>query len=83
MKIILGADHAATELKEALKIFLHDEGAVVEDVSPSAPVAGDDYPDYAFAVAEKVVADPTGTRGILLCDTGIGMAIAANKVSGI
>lgn len=83
MKVILGADHAATELKEAIKSFLHDEGYVVEDVSPSMPVPDDDYPDYAFAVTEKVTADPTGTRGILLCDTGIGMAIAANKVPGV
>lgn len=82
MKVILGADHAATELKEAVKSFLHDEGYVIEDVSPSLPVPDDDYPDYAFVVAEKIAADPE-TRGILLCDTGIGMAIAANKVPGV
>lgn len=83
MKVIVGADHAATELKEAVKAALQDEGYAVEDVSPSLPVSGDDYPDYAFAVAEKVAADPTQTRGVLACDTGIGMAIAANKVRGV
>lgn len=83
MRVILGADHAATELKEALKAALADEGYAVEDVSPFTPQAGDDYPDYAFAVAEKVAADPENARGILACDTGIGMAIAANKVPGI
>ncbi|MDP3685726.1 MAG: RpiB/LacA/LacB family sugar-phosphate isomerase [bacterium] len=82
MRVILGADHAATELKETVKAVLQDEGYAVEDVSPSVPLAGDDYPDYAVAVAEKVAADPTGTRGILACDTGIGMAIAANKIRG-
>lgn len=83
MKVILGADHAATELKEILKAALREEGYAVDDVSPSIPAAGDDYPEYAFAVAEKVAADPQGSRGILACDTGIGMAIAANKLPGI
>lgn len=82
MKVILGADHAATELKEALKTALRDAGYAVEDVSPSLPQAGDDYPTYAFAVAGPVAADPEHTRGILACDTGIGMAIAANKLPG-
>lgn len=83
MRVILGADHAATELKEAVKAALQDEGYAVEDVSPGVPQSGDDYPDYAFAVAEKVAADPEETKGILACDTGIGMAIAANKVRGV
>lgn len=79
----MGADHAATALKEHLKTALQDRGYAVEDVSPLTPQAGDDYPDYAFAVAEGVAADPENTRGILACDTGIGMAIAANKVPGV
>lgn len=83
MRVILGADHAATELKEAVKVALSEEGYVVEDVSPSIPEAGDDYPEYAFAVAERVAADQKETRGILACDTGIGMDIAANKVEGV
>lgn len=82
MRVVLGADHAATELKEEVKAALETEGYVVEDVSPSVPLSGDDYPDYAFAVAERVAHDPGGTRGVLACDTGIGMAIAANKVPG-
>ncbi len=82
MRVILGADHAATEWKEKVKAALETEGYAVEDVSPSVPAAGDDYPDYAFAVAERVANDPSGTRGVLACDTGIGMAIAANKVPG-
>lgn len=83
MRVVLGADHAATELKEAVKASLTAEGYAVEDVSPETPMSGDDYPDYAFAVAGKVAADQGETRGILVCDTGIGMAIAANKVSRI
>lgn len=83
MKVILGADHAATELKEALKTSLQEEGYGVDDVSPAVPQAGDDYSDYAFAVADRVAADPEQVRGILACDTGIGMAIAANKVRGV
>jgi len=83
MKVILGADHAATELKEAIKVALFEEGYVLEDVSPSMPEMSDDYPDYAFSVAERVAQDPEGTRGILACDTGIGMDIAANKVEGV
>ena len=82
VKVILGADHAATELKEAVKTALAEEGYAVEDVSPALPEADDDYPDYAFTVAEKVAADQ-GTRGVLACDTGIGMDIAANKVPGV
>ncbi len=82
MTVIIGADHAATELKEALKAALADAGYAIEDVSPALPQAGDDYPDYAFAVAEKVAGDPVNLRGVLACDTGIGMAIAANKVRG-
>ncbi|TSC73086.1 MAG: ribose 5-phosphate isomerase B [Parcubacteria group bacterium Gr01-1014_38] len=83
MRVIVGADHAATELKEGVRASLEAEGYSVEDVSPETPTSGDDYPDYAFLVAEKVAADPAGTRGILACDTGIGMAIAANKVPRI
>lgn len=82
-KVILGADHAATELKEAIRVALEEEGYLIEDVSPALPQPGDDYPDYAFAVAERVAADPNGARGILACDTGIGMAVAANKVRGV
>lgn len=82
MKVLLGADHAGTVLKEALKKALHDRGYDVEDVSPSAPQAGDDYPAYAFAVAERVAVAPEEARGILVCDTGVGMAIAANKIPG-
>jgi ribose 5-phosphate isomerase B len=82
MTITLGADHAGTRLKEEIKKALISEGHTVRDVSPSDPEGGDDYPDYAFAVAEEV-AKESDAFGILVCDTGIGMAIAANKVPGV
>lgn len=83
MNVILGADHAATALKENLKTALAALGYSITDVSPAEPLAGDDYPDYAIAVAKAVARHPEETRGIIACDTGIGMAIAANKVRGV
>lgn len=80
--LYLGADHAATHLKERLKQLLAEDQLEMIDLSPSTPQEGDDYPDYALAVAEQVAAR-SGSFGLLLCDTGIGMAIAANKVPGM
>jgi ribose 5-phosphate isomerase B len=81
MKIAIGCDEAAYELKELIKKHVQELRHEVEDfgVFDTRPVA---YPDIAFAVAEKVAAG-TFSRGILLCGTGIGMAICANKVPGI
>ncbi|MDU2063814.1 MAG: ribose 5-phosphate isomerase B [Sporomusaceae bacterium] len=81
MKIAIGSDHGGLRLKEELKarleerqIEFHDFGAYTEESV--------DYPDYAKAVAEAVVAGDY-ERGILICGTGIGISIAANKVKGI
>ncbi len=81
MKIYLGADHAGNALKEKIKKELSIDGYDVKDFSPIKPHDGDDYPDYAFLVAETVAAN-NDSIGVLICDTGIGMAIAANKVQG-
>jgi ribose 5-phosphate isomerase B len=84
MKLAIGCDEAALELKEVLKRFLATQTAVNANVldfgvhSPQ-PV---DYPDIAIQVAEAIAAGSCD-RGILLCGTGLGMAIAANKVAGI
>ena len=77
----IGSDHWGIQLKHDLTEFLVDWGVQVEDfgAASSEPV---DYPDIAQQVAEAV-ADKRATRGILICKTGIGMAIAANKVPGI
>jgi ribose 5-phosphate isomerase B len=79
--IALGADHAGFALKEALKAWLIDHGYQVLDYGTHSPESVD-YPDYAAKVAEAV-ADRKVERGVLVCGTGIGMAIAANKVSGV
>lgn len=79
--VALGADHAGFELKEALKAWLIDQAGEVVDLGTHSPEPVD-YPDYAEAVA-KAVADGKAERGVLVCGTGIGMAIAANKVPGV
>jgi ribose 5-phosphate isomerase B len=84
MKLAIGADEAAFELKEAIKSFLVQQTAVAVEcmdfgVHSLEPV---DYPDIALAVAQEVASGKC-ERGVLLCGTGLGMAIAANKVPGI
>lgn len=81
MKVYLGADHAGHYLKENIKKVLQKRGIDVEDLSPEYR-DGDDYPDYALSVGEKV-AKKKDSFGILVCGTGTGMCIAANKVKGI
>ncbi len=82
MKIYIGADHRGFALKETLKQYLAGQAYEVIDAGNAAYDAGDDYPDFAHAVAEKISADPDA-RGILMCGSGAGVAIAANKVRGI
>jgi ribose 5-phosphate isomerase B len=80
-KIYLGSDHAGFELKEKIKDFLKGNGYKFEDMGPVEYSSGDDYPDYAVLVANEV--SKTGDLGILVCSSGVGMCIAANKVKGI
>lgn len=79
MKIAIGADDAALELKATLTDHLKELGYEVQDYSPKE---GDDYPDVAVEVAEAVAAGEH-ERAILCCGTGIGMSITANKVPGV
>ena len=79
--IALGADHAGFELKEALKAWLIDHGYQVLDYGTHSTESVD-YPDYAAQVAEAV-ANQKVERGLLFCGTGLGMAMAANKVPGV
>ncbi len=81
MKIALGADHGGYLLKDALKKYLSDLGHEVEDLGTNGP-GRVDYPDYARLVGE-VVAAGRAERGVLVCGTGIGISIAANKIRGI
>ena len=79
--VALGADHAGWELKESLKAWLIDQGHQVLDFGTHSPDSVD-YPDYAAQVGESVAVGKVD-RGVLVCGTGIGMAITANKVPGV
>ena len=79
--VALGADHAGFPLKQDLKKWLVTEGHTVLDAGTHSPESVD-YPDFAASVARTVSAGEA-TCGILVCGTGIGMAIAANKVAGV
>lgn len=82
MKIAMGADHAGYELKETLRKYLEQQGYEVIDCGPHVLQPGDDYPDYA-APAALMVADGEADRGIVVCDSGIGVDIVANKIPGV
>lgn len=81
MKIYLGYDHAGQSLKEPVLQILKDLGHEVKDVGSKGDI-NDDYPDFAEKVSEKVQKD-SASRGILMCGTGVGMAMVANKFHGI
>jgi ribose 5-phosphate isomerase B len=84
MTIYLGADHGGFELKEKIKLWLDEWGFKYQDQGALELNPDDDYPDFSFAVAEKVAAaESEATTGILLCRSGGGMVVAANKVPGI
>ena len=80
-RIVLGADHAGFRLKEAIKKYLESSGHAVDDVGTMSEESVD-YPDFAAGAAHRV-ADGQDDLGIVVCGTGIGMTIAANKVAGI
>jgi RpiB/LacA/LacB family sugar-phosphate isomerase len=81
MRLVLGSDHAGYELKQEMVEFLHTLGHEVLDVGTcsTAPV---DYPDYAQAVSAAVL-DGRAERGVLICGSGVGACVAANKIPGI
>ncbi|MBI2057713.1 MAG: RpiB/LacA/LacB family sugar-phosphate isomerase [Candidatus Yanofskybacteria bacterium] len=82
--IYLGADHRGYELKEKIKQWLADWGYEFEDCGAFEYDKDDDYPDFARVVAEKVHQGSTlMDRGILICGSGIGVCVAANKTKGI
>lgn len=81
MKIAVGNDHRGVNAKQRVAAVLAELGHEVSDLGPTAP-ASVDYPDYAIVVAEAVSAGKA-ERGILICATGHGMCIAANKVCGV
>jgi ribose 5-phosphate isomerase B len=78
--IIIGADHGGYDLKEDFKKFLDKQNTPYIDCGSNGSAV--DYPDIAEAVCRKVLKDPSN-KGVLICGTGIGMSIAANKIKGI
>lgn len=81
MKIAVGADHAGFQQKQALAEHLRAQGHAVTDLGTNGE-ASVDYPDYAQAVGQAVAKGEVD-RGVLVCGTGIGMCITANKVPGV
>jgi ribose 5-phosphate isomerase B len=82
MKIAVGADHAGYELKELLVEHIRSLGHDPIDVGTHVPGKPDDYPDYALLVAAEVNSG-RAERGVLVCGSGIGVSVAANKIRGI
>lgn len=82
MKISIGADHAGYEMKQGLIQLVQKLGHTVHDVGTFEPGKPDDYPDYAILVAEDIRSGQA-ERGILVCGSGVGVSIAANKFKGI
>jgi ribose 5-phosphate isomerase B len=81
MKIAIAADHAGFPLKQLLTGWLRECGHEVKDFGTGS-TESTDYPDYAAAVARQVASNESD-RGVLICYTGVGMSIAANKVMGV
>ena len=82
MRIAVGGDHAGFELKELLVPWLKSLGHDVEDLGAHSFDAEDDFPDFAFLVADSVRSGKT-ERGIVVCGSGVGASVTANKVPGI
>ena len=82
MRILVGADHAGYPLKAELVAHLREAGHEVEDLGTSNGKDSVDYPDFAHVVADKI-ANGEAERGLLVCGTGVGMAIAANRYPGV
>lgn len=82
MNIFIGADHRGFELKEKLKPWLTSQGHEVIDCGNTVYDKEDDFPDFSFAVADKVAADPK-SFGVVICGSAGGVTIAANKVKAV
>ncbi|MEK7087543.1 MAG: RpiB/LacA/LacB family sugar-phosphate isomerase [Patescibacteria group bacterium] len=83
MIIYLGADHRGFQLKESLEKFLKEQGYEVIDAGNGDLDENDDYPDFAKLAARAVSQDPINRRGILICGSGAGVDIVANKFKGV
>jgi ribose 5-phosphate isomerase B len=83
MTIYLGADHAGFELKNQISEHLVHRGIQVYDCGAKTLDQDDDYPRYAYYVASKILGGADDDRGILVCGSGQGMSMAANRVNGV
>lgn len=81
--IYIGADHRGFQLKEEIKKYLDERGEKFKDLGNLKFEPDDDYPDFAVKVAGEVAKAPEKNRGILLCGSGVGVDVAANKVGGV
>lgn len=79
MTIYIGADHRGFELKGKLKTFLQESGYQIVDVGNAVYDKDDDYPDFGSAVASSVSAEYETARGIIICGSGVGVCVVANK----
>jgi len=79
MIIYIASDHRGFNLKESLKKYLADSGYTVNDMGNTSLVPDDDYPDFASLVAEKVSLNAENSKGIVICGSGVGVDIVANK----
>jgi ribose 5-phosphate isomerase B len=82
MNIAIGSDHAGFSLKAPIVEAIRDAGHVVIDCGAQVVSPDDDYPDFAAAVARTIL-DGNAERGVLLCGSGVGISVAANKFDGI
>jgi ribose 5-phosphate isomerase B len=82
VRIVVGADHGGFSLKEELVPWLRQAGYDVKDIGAHTLDPQDDYPDFSEAVA-RAVADGQAERGLIICGSGVGAAVAANKVLGV
>ncbi len=83
MLIYIGADHRGFNLKETLKKSLKDQNYEVVDVGNERLDENDDYPDFAFAVGQAVAQNPLNHRGVLICGSGAGVDIVANRFKNV
>lgn len=82
MQLFLGYDHNGFAIRDQLLEHLRAQGHEVTDLGNQEYDHADDYPDFAYLVSQKVLKHP-GSRGLLLCGSGVGVCIAANKIHGI
>ena len=81
--IYIGADHRGYDIKEKIKLYLKDQELEYEDLGNFKYEKNDDFPEFANLVVEKVLEDPERNRGLLICGSGVGMDMAANRNKNI